>query len=160
MENTMISTIQKLFTDFKYNSIVRKFYASIENADIEGFTSILNEIKDEKSFSLMTPSVLCFICAESKNTKFLVSILNLGCNPDAPNESGQFPLHIAVENGNEEFVQILLEYGADPNIADTNGVAPLHISYSYDKLGHIAEILVANGANLNQRDHLGKRYLM
>lgn len=146
--------------EYKTNELVRSLYQSIENTDIPKFKSILSKLKNKTSVEETLPNLLGFVCENAKAPDILISILELGIHPDTPNLIGQFPLHLAVENGNEDYVQILLNSGANPNITDANGVTPLHISYSYDSLGNISDLLLSMGADINIRDHLGKRYLM
>lgn len=156
----MFAQLKKMIREYKINGTVRGLYQSLNQPEPTEFNTLLMKLSQSSTLTETLPNLLCYICDRVKSPIFLIRILELGIHPDTPNDCGQFPLHLAVENGNEEFVRILLRFGANPNIADKNGVTPLHISYSYDSLGAIAELLVANGADLNLRDNLGKRYLM
>lgn len=156
----MFTQLKNLFTEYKNNGTIRGLYQSLNQPDPSVFNMHLAKLSGSSILKDSLPNLLCYLCDTVKSPEFLIPILELGIHPDTQNDCGQFPLHLAIENGNEEFVKILLRFGANPNVADKNGVTPLHISYSYDSLGAIAELLIANGADLNLRDNLGKRYLM
>jgi len=51
--------------------------------------------------------------------------LEKGAKPNARDDHGQTPLHIAAGEGHDEIVKLLLERGADPRIADNDGLIPL-----------------------------------
>ena len=51
--------------------------------------------------------------------------LENGANPNAKDDDGWTPLHIAASWGHVDLVKILLERGADPRIADKWGHIPL-----------------------------------
>ncbi|TGL64323.1 ankyrin repeat domain-containing protein [Leptospira sarikeiensis] len=138
----------------------KELFASIEKGDRQGFRKILDHIKAKTGLKECTKGMLGFCASEIQDPFYLETLLNMGVDPNIPDAAGIFPLHKAVENGKFEPVQILLEHGADPNVADPKGVTPLHISYSYDGLGDISDLLLAKGANPDQRDNIGKRYLM
>jgi ankyrin repeat protein len=53
---------------------------------------------------------------------------NTGTDPNAPDEDGLTPLHIATERGHAAIVQILVRHGADPNKQDADGQTPLHVA--------------------------------
>ena len=53
-------------------------------------------------------------------------LLQLGANPNAPQEGGITPLHAAAQNGDVESIRALLFYGADANIKSDEGKTPLN----------------------------------
>ena len=60
------------------------------------------------------------------------------------------PLHEAVLAGSVRQVRQILSVGADPNALDSSGLSPLHWAIR-DNQRQIAEILLENGAAVNQR---------
>jgi ankyrin repeat protein len=52
-------------------------------------------------------------------------LLERGADPNAKNDDGWTPLHIAAGEGHVEIVKLLLERGADPWIADNDKLIPL-----------------------------------
>lgn len=75
------------------------------------------------------------------------------------------PLCLAVEFAHKEMVKLLLMHGANPSLKDSssNGVTPLHEAFfNFDKPveEEIAELLIANGADVNARDSLGNTPLI
>lgn len=49
-------------------------------------------------------------------------------NPNAPDENGNIPLHIAIVNINYKAVRVLMESGADPTLPNNDGLTPLDIA--------------------------------
>uniref|UniRef100_A0ABD2WHZ0 Uncharacterized protein n=1 Tax=Trichogramma kaykai TaxID=54128 RepID=A0ABD2WHZ0_9HYME len=62
---------------------------------------------------------------------FLQTICDVGLQLpliiDAPNKSGQTPLHMAVYRRRKGLVELLLSSGVDPNLTDAEGLTALHI---------------------------------
>ena len=52
-------------------------------------------------------------------------LLNVGADPNLPDNTGESPLYWAVRQGDTAVVQLLLEARADPNRADVRGQTPL-----------------------------------
>lgn len=59
-------------------------------------------------------------------SKLVKLLLQLGANPNAPQEGGFTPLHAAAQNGDVESIRALLFYGADANIKSDEGKTPLN----------------------------------
>ncbi len=156
----MIDWIKKWIESRKTIQKGKELFSKIQNEDKQGFRKILALISDKNELKECTKGLLGFCASEIQDPFYLETLLNMGINPNIPDQNGIFPIHKAVENGKLQPVHILLEHGADPNVSDPKGVTPLHISYSYDGLSEISDLLISKGANPDQRDNLGKRYLM
>jgi ankyrin repeat protein/serine/threonine protein kinase len=80
--------------------------------------------------------------------------LEKGAYPNAKNDDGSTPLHIAAQEGYAEIVKILLERGADPNTENKDGWTPLHIAA---KEGHVdvVRVLLERGAYPNAKNNYG-----
>ena len=48
--------------------------------------------------------------------------------PNAPNQDGLTPIHLAAMNGHTEVVKFLVTYTETPNAPDTSGVTPYLLS--------------------------------
>jgi ankyrin repeat protein len=63
---------------------------------------------------------------------------------------GRTPLHRAA-GAKPEMVELLLSRGADPNAKDSAGFTPLHDAAWMAKNAKNAELLIADGANVNAK---------
>ena len=63
-------------------------------------------------------------------------------------DEDETPLHSAVITGSVEIVQILLDRFAELNSQDIEGKTPLILAIE-NKYNEMAEVLIANGANVN-----------
>ncbi|TGN20009.1 ankyrin repeat domain-containing protein [Leptospira idonii] len=156
----MMQLISNFFTKIRNEVRYRNLVRSLAAEDKLQFQKDLDLLRKEPNFLASANVLLGIVCAESNDIYFLETLLEAGLNPNVPNESGIYPIHTAVENGKLDAVKILLSHGADPDAEDPRGVTPLHIANSYDGLGEVSDLLLANGANPNKRDKIGKRYLM
>ncbi|KAH8584920.1 acyl-binding protein [Cryptosporidium sp. chipmunk genotype I] len=57
-------------------------------------------------------------------------LLKSGANPNAKDNFGDSPLHIAVISEQESCIKILLEYGADVTLTNDDGLTPIQVSES------------------------------
>ncbi len=73
------------------------------------------------------------------------------------NEMKLSPLSYAASNNNLEVVKFLIAFGAKVD-DETDAIPPLFSAVAHDNLA-IAEILLKNGANPNQKDSLGNTTL-
>lgn len=92
---------------------------------------------------------------------FTKLFLSLGGNPDALNEEGQAPLHLAVAKSNSSLVSLLLEKGADPDIRNKEDQTPLHLiaaSQASDeaKDNNLITLLLAKNAKTDLQDKKGE----
>lgn len=65
------------------------------------------------------------------------------------NQSGTYPLLLAVSLGAEDIVTFILDKGEDVNIVDQSGETSLTKAFSHG-LEDIAKLLIHHGANVNQ----------
>ena len=72
---------------------------------------------------------------------------NAESDPNARNENGDTPLHIAAHHGQTEAIAALIAKGADPNARNENGDTPLHIAAREGQTEAIAALHRRKGAD-------------
>jgi hypothetical protein len=88
-------------------------------------------------------------------------LLSYGADPNAPDDDGSTPLHLAACMGQASAVRALIAGGAPVNAIDNSGRTPLHqavwcgASELLPGQSRAAEILLANGANPHAQDSQG-----
>lgn len=82
-------------------------------------------------------------------------LLEEGADPNARDERGFTPLHIACARGDAGIAELLLERGADPNAVGAAGVTPLHVA-AYGGHRGVVELLLRWGADPSLGDSSGK----
>lgn len=94
--------------------------------------------------------------------------INKGADVNAKDDSGFFPLLIAVDNNNRDMVKLLISAGADLNlktgkIYGKSGIADYGTALMYStKFGlyEMSKLLIDSGADLNIQNEYGKTALM
>ena len=66
-------------------------------------------------------------------------------SPNARDEDGATPLHLAVDRGALDIVELLIDNGAKVNVEDEDGTTPLYISIE-EGFESIERCLRVNGA--------------
>ncbi|MCW7493506.1 ankyrin repeat domain-containing protein [Leptospira sp. 2 VSF19] len=156
----MIQNIIDFVGKTKSNLRLRTLCSAITREDKESFDLLLAD-SDLKEVLVSESALLLGIAVtEVSDVYYLKKLLSIGLNPNEPDNMGLYPIHKATETGNVDAVEVLLKSAADPNAADPSGVTALHIANSFDGLSEISDLLIRMGANIYQRDKLGKRYLM
>ena len=83
-------------------------------------------------------------------------LLERGTNVNAQDKVGWTPLHSASYNGKPEITQVLLYHGAKANVENYLGETPLHLvrqgKYGSRGGGHVAQLLLNGGVNVNAQD--------
>jgi len=100
-----------------------------------------------------------FLESPSHDISRLAELLEMGADVNARREDGTTRLYWATLHRDTELVEFLVERGADVNIPGLNfGFTPLHLLAATEREDHdeeadleIAEILLANGADVNAR---------
>ncbi|KAK4146480.1 ankyrin repeat-containing domain protein [Dichotomopilus funicola] len=77
-----------------------------------------------------------------------IILLDLGANPNKPNNRGSTPILLAAEMGKVKSVQALVDKGANFRIANNSGVTPLHRA-AYDNHAECVRLLLNLGADPN-----------
>jgi ankyrin repeat protein len=88
--------------------------------------------------------------AESMKKCFKL-LLDAGCDINAVDQDGKTPLHCSIVENKWTLAQLLLENGADPMSRDKFGNTPLHLVLPRESSIPAVELLLAKGANLNDR---------
>jgi ankyrin repeat protein len=87
------------------------------------------------------------------------TLLSQGADPNAPNEEGWRPLHVAIGElevgGSPEFVTLLIDFGADVNAWDLHRHETPLLSASAPEGLEAARILLQAGADPNVRNDVG-----
>lgn len=88
--------------------------------------------------------------AVGEHTLEVVQILiAAGGNVNAQNNVGIAPLHLAAY---DYIAEELIKAGADIEIKERNGATPLHMHAENPERSEVLEVLLKNGANVNQKD--------
>lgn len=82
------------------------------------------------------------------------ALLACGARVEARDRRGRTALHCAVRRSDHYVVSELLARGADPCVIDEDGNTPLHLARTI----HIAQRLIAAGADPDQENFAGARY--
>jgi len=84
------------------------------------------------------------------------ALLRASAKVDVSDNNGVTPLHLAAENSNLEMCKALFQVkGVDANAKDKiYGETALHMSFKRsDPSAELLELLIANGANVNEQDN-------
>jgi len=55
-------------------------------------------------------------------------LLEAGAYPNAANNNGETPLHLAAAKGSDDLVRMLVQKGAKPDVRDKSGRTPLDVA--------------------------------
>lgn len=94
----------------------------------------------------------------ANRTDLVQLFLDNGVDPNAKDNDGKTPLHVAARSTGEEtlyVIRALLANGANPNVGDNNGRTPLHIAVHFHA-SDVVRFLVVNGAKVNIKDKYGQ----
>ena len=90
----------------------------------------------------MTPLTMA---ARNKSVNIICALCNGHADPNIPEDTGIYPLHIAIFNGHEPSVQMLIAYRANIYFSDPNGLSPVELALACGQM-HIARYLRSMGA--------------
>lgn len=68
-------------------------------------------------------------------------LLDAGADPNALDDKGKTPLHVAAQTGGKRSITILLDYGTDVNATTVYGVTALHTSFYFGTVGTATALL-------------------
>jgi ankyrin repeat protein len=88
---------------------------------------------------------------QDHNIAQLNYLLDTGANVNQQNDKGETALHRATLYNNVTIMRLLLKHHADVNKPDNIGETPLHTAAAGMYLEEAAQVLLDNGANINQQ---------
>lgn len=91
--------------------------------------------------------------ADSGNVEKVVSLIEVGGNPNAKSWDGISALMYASQNGHYQVARELIAYGANINAKSPYDFTALHYATIYNN-DSIAELLILNGAEVNPENYL------
>lgn len=100
-----------------------------------------------------------FDAAKAGDYEAVVSLLELGRDPNSRHSGDVTPLHAAAEGGHLRTIELLLDRGADIGSTNIAGMTPFHTAVQCGKL-ETAQLLAERGAHLNQRTNRGMSPLL
>lgn len=139
-----------------------------------GYTPLMEAIirRDANSALILLENPEVDLCVKNKfgNTALYLAsahgqslivhlLLEKGAIINSNNNTECSILHRAVANRHISVVQLLLEYGYNANATDKCRNTPLHIAVSSDNSEKMVKLLLANGADANIKNNLGKTAL-
>lgn len=127
--------------------------ANINQRDVNGNTAL--------HFLCELSEVNCKQCACSQNQPPACHVCKLikgGLDPDAMNDRGEAPLHIASERGHAGTVSALMRHGANALARTKEGLTPLHIA-SKRRLSGCVSLLAIGQSAVSVEDLTGKTAL-
>ena len=136
---------------------------SEDSGSVSGTGNAVSELdKSPTSDAPIMPKISLFDAIGTEDVVTVKRYMDAGANPNDWFIAPEFPwagasaLHLAVVVGNEEIVQILLDNGSDidTKALDQPGGTPLQWA-SFFGIRHMAELLVAQGADVNIKDNNG-----
>jgi len=89
------------------------------------------------------------------NIEKVKTLLAAKADPNAKNDGGWMPLHMAAMSGNKDIVALLLVAKADVNAPNHTGETPLHMAATFGQL-EVVKLLVANHAEINAKNSNGE----
>ncbi|MFC9980886.1 ankyrin repeat domain-containing protein [Gordonia sp. NPDC127522] len=76
------------------------------------------------------------------------ALLAAGANPNARDDDGRTPLHMAAQMPKSaDIIAVLLKAGADPNALDGNGLTPLRVAVGKARSLSVYRVLLEGGAD-------------
>jgi len=149
---TLSAPAQAQFSDsYKFLEAVRKKDGDVVTKYVEAAGTTLINTRDRTSGD--TALLITIARGDSIWTNYL---LGHGARTDIANNSGRFPLMLAVETRFMEAIGLLLAHGANVNQANSSGETALIRAVQLKDLPTV-RLLVANGANPDKRDSLAGR---
>ena len=68
------------------------------------------------------------MAADSGHTAAITALASAGADPNAKNNYGHTPLHVAASKGHTTFISALIRAGVDPNVTNNLGDTPLDVA--------------------------------
>ena len=117
---------------------------ALRRADRTAFEKLLREnpkAANGRGSGGSTPLMYAALYGDTRAIKLL---LDLGADPNTPNDAGATALHWAVDE--PEATRLLLEHGADPNARSADGLTPLLLAAGRFGSGDVVRLLLDHGA--------------
>ena len=118
-----------------------------------------NSLRDEEGNTLLHRLVVEACSGEPSKLTVLETFLREGLNPNARNDKGQTPIHLAVKycKGKElrKVLSLLKKYGGDINASDYAGNTPLFYAVDYSAYPSQLQVLLDFKPEINPRNLYG-----
>ncbi|KAK2808277.1 hypothetical protein FQN50_004836 [Emmonsiellopsis sp. PD_5] len=134
-------------------------YRAAAIGQVDALTYLVNRGADINAKNTPSAQTCVFGAVLHQRPAILTRLLDLGADPNIPNNKTLTPLHWAAENKYTEMVRALLAHGADPMaritlvesdgpLAGQQGRTPLHLAAVF---GHVdvIQLLLDKGADIN-----------
>ncbi|XP_043473686.1 uncharacterized protein LOC122505882 [Leptopilina heterotoma] len=126
-------------------------YKAVHSGDLELVLSLIGDISEEERNKV---PYLMHTAAARGHAKIVTLLVELNFPFNEGDEEGNTPLHLTISYNHPEVFDVLVQK-SDLNAKNFKGESPLHLAVDNDHI-RFAEILLANGANVNIQDESEK----
>jgi serine/threonine protein kinase len=122
----------------------------IEESLREGARDVRAALEDEaESLDADRKGMLLRQTAEEDLPGVARALLEAEADPNASDEDGKAPLHVAAKKGAVEVAETLLEEWADPSVDTEEGQTPFHYAASSEEAETLTNMFLEEGADVN-----------
>ncbi|XP_043472673.1 uncharacterized protein LOC122505242 [Leptopilina heterotoma] len=132
---------------YDFPAMNTSLYKAVYSGDFDLVLSLIDNISEEERNKI--PSLMHTAVARG-HAKIVTLLVERNFSFNEGDEEGNTPLHLAISYNHPEVFDVLVQK-SDLNAKNFKGESPLHLAVD-DDLIRFAEILLANGANVNIQD--------